>query len=46
MPIQTQEIQKTPTRLNQKRKFPQHIIIKKLNIQNKRILKATKEKTE
>ncbi|MQL00643.1 hypothetical protein EI005_25925, partial [Escherichia coli] len=43
--INIQETYKTPNRLDQKSKFPHHIIIKTLNAQNKeRILKAAREK--
>jgi hypothetical protein len=34
MPIQTQEVQKTPNREDQKKKSPQHIIVKTLIVQN------------
>jgi hypothetical protein len=45
MPIKVQKAHRRPNRLDQKRKFSPHIIIKTLNIQNKeRPLKATKEK--
>jgi hypothetical protein len=41
MPIKVQEAYRTPIGLDKKRKFPQHIIMKTLIIQNKeRILKA------
>ena len=32
--IQTQEAQRTPNRQDNRRKFPQHIIVKTLTIQN------------
>ena len=44
MPVKVKETYRTPYRLDQRRKFPGHIIIKTLNIQNKgKILKAAKE---
>ena len=47
MSINIQETYKTPNRLDQKSKFPHHIIIKTLNAQNKdRILKAAREKDQ
>lgn len=47
MPIKVQEAYRTLSRLNQKRKPPQHLIIKILNVQNKgRILKATRGKEQ
>jgi hypothetical protein len=45
MPINTQEAYRMPNRLDKKRNFSSHIIIKILNAQNKeRILKAVREK--
>jgi hypothetical protein len=45
MPINIQEVYKTPICLDQKRKSSQHIIIKIQNLQNKeRILKAARAK--
>jgi len=45
MPINVQEVYRTPNRLDQKRKSSHHIIIKTLNIWNKeRILKAARSK--
>jgi hypothetical protein len=45
MPINIQEAHRTPNRLDQKRKFSYHIIVKTPNAQNKkRILKALIEK--
>jgi hypothetical protein len=45
MPMNIQEAYKTPNRLNQKRNFSHHIIIKTSNALNKkRILKAVREK--
>jgi hypothetical protein len=35
MPMNIQESYRTPSRLDQKRNFPQHIIIKTANTQNK-----------
>jgi hypothetical protein len=35
MPIKVKEACKMPNRLDRKRKLPQHIIIKTLNVQNK-----------
>jgi len=35
MPINIQEVYRTPIRLNQKRKFSSHIIIKTKNLKNK-----------
>jgi hypothetical protein len=44
MPIWIQKTYRKPKRLDQKLKFPCHMIIKSVNIQNKeRILKAAKE---
>jgi hypothetical protein len=45
MPMNIQEAYRTPNRLNQKRKSPQHIIIKTPHAKNReRILKAVREK--
>jgi hypothetical protein len=45
MPINIQEAQRIPNRLDQKRNSTHHIIIKTTNILNKeRILKAVREK--
>jgi hypothetical protein len=45
MPITIQEAYKIPIRVDQKRKFSQHITIKTQNLQNKeRILKVAGEK--
>ena len=45
MAIEVQETNRTPNKLDQKRKFSCHIIIKTLNAQNKeRILKAVRGK--
>jgi hypothetical protein len=45
MPINIQETYRTPNKLDQKRNFSCHIIIKTRNAQNKeRILKAVREK--
>ena len=47
MAINIQEVYRTPNRLDQKRKFYSHIIVKTLNVQNKEILlKATREKAK
>lgn len=47
MPVKVQEAYRTTTRLGQKRKYPHHIIIKTLNIQNKeRIILASREKDQ
>lgn len=44
MPIQIQEAHITSNRQDQKRKFPQHIIVKSLSRHNKEnILKAARE---
>jgi hypothetical protein len=45
MPMNTQEADRTPNRLDQKRNFSCNIILKTPNAQNKeRILKATRNK--
>jgi hypothetical protein len=45
MPINIQETYRTPNRLNQKRNYPCHIIVKTSNALNKeRILKAVRER--
>ncbi|ERE69936.1 LINE-1 type transposase domain-containing protein 1 [Cricetulus griseus] len=45
MPMKVQEAYRTPNRLDNKKKSPQHIIIKTPNLQNKeKILRAAKEK--
>jgi hypothetical protein len=45
MPINIQEVYRTPNRLDQKRNSSGHIIVKTLNAQNKEsILKAVREK--
>jgi len=45
MPIKIQEAYRTPNRLDQKRNFSHHIIVKTPNAQNKeRLLKAVREK--
>jgi hypothetical protein len=45
MPIQVQEVSRTPNRLDQNRTTPQHIIIKTTITENtERTLKAVKEK--
>jgi hypothetical protein len=45
MAINVQKAYRTPNKLDQKRKSSHHIIIKKLNAQNKeRILKAVRDK--
>jgi hypothetical protein len=47
MAINIQEAYRTPNRLDEKRNFPHHIIVKASNTQNKeRILKAVKEKCQ
>lgn len=47
MPIKVEETYRTPNRLNQRRKYPWHIIIKIPYVQNKeRTLKAAKEKDQ
>jgi hypothetical protein len=46
MPIQVQEASRTPTRLDQNRTTPRHIIIKTTSTETReRILKAVREKT-
>jgi hypothetical protein len=45
MPMNIQEAYRTPNKLDQKRNFSRHIIIRKTNVLNKdRILKALREK--
>lgn len=45
--IQIQEAQRLANRQDQKRKFPQHIIVKTLHIQNKEsVLRAAREKSQ
>jgi hypothetical protein len=45
VPIQVQEVSRTPNRLDQNRTTPQHIIIKTTSTENsERILKAVREK--
>ena len=45
MPMNVQEVYRTPNRLDQKRNSSQHIIIRTTNAPNKdRILKAVREK--
>jgi hypothetical protein len=45
MPIQVQEASRTPTRPDQNRTTPQHVIIKTTSTENReRILKAVREK--
>jgi len=45
MPINIQEAYRTPNRLDQKRNFSLHIIVKTPNAQNKeRILKTVRQK--
>ena len=45
MAINVQEAYRTPNRMDQKRNFPRHIIIRTTNTLNKyRILKAVREK--
>jgi hypothetical protein len=47
MAINIQEAYRTPSRLEQKRKFSHHIVLKTLNVQNKeRILKAARENSQ
>jgi hypothetical protein len=47
MPIQVQKAFRTPSRLNQKRTTPQHIIIKTTSADNREtILKAVREKNK
>ena len=47
MVIKVQEVYRTPNKWDQKRKSSHHIIIKRLNAQNKeRILKAARKKTQ
>jgi hypothetical protein len=47
LPIQLQEAFGTPSRLNQNKIAPQHIIIKTTSTENKeRILKAVREKNQ
>jgi hypothetical protein len=47
LPIQVQEASKAPTKLDQNRTSPQHIIIKMTNIEKtERILKAVREKKQ
>jgi hypothetical protein len=47
MPIQVQEASMTPTRHDQNRIFPQHIIVKTISTENKeRILKAVRKKNQ
>jgi hypothetical protein len=47
MPIQVQEASRTPNRLDQNRTYPQHIVIKTTNTENReRILKAVREKKQ
>jgi hypothetical protein len=47
MPMNIQEVYKTPNRLDQKRNSSHHIIIKTPNAQNKqRILKAVRKKVK
>jgi hypothetical protein len=47
IPINIQEAYKTPNRLDQKKKFSYHIIVKSPNAQNEeRILKAVREKVK
>jgi hypothetical protein len=47
MPIQVQELSRTPNRLNQNRTTPQHIIIKTRSTETReRILKSAREKKQ
>jgi hypothetical protein len=47
MPIQVQEVSRTPNRLDQNRTTSQHIIIKTTSTDNReRILKAVREKKQ
>jgi hypothetical protein len=47
VPIMIQETYRIPNRLDQKRKFPCHIIIETLNIQNEeRMLKDRRDPTK
>jgi hypothetical protein len=47
LPIQVQEASRTPSRLDQNKTSPQHIIIKKTSTDNReRILKAIKQKKQ
>lgn len=47
MPIQIQEAHITSNRQDQKRKFPQHIIVKILSMHNKEsVLKVVRGKTQ
>jgi alkylated DNA nucleotide flippase Atl1 len=47
MPIQVQEVSRTPNRLDQDRTTPWHIIIEKTSTENReRILKAVREKKQ
>jgi hypothetical protein len=47
MPMNIQEAYRTPNRLDQKRNFSCHRIIKTVNVKNKeRILKAVREKVK
>lgn len=47
MPVTVQKSYRTPIRLDQKRKFPWHISIKTLNLQNKeRIVKLPGKKNK
>jgi hypothetical protein len=47
LPIQVQEVSRTPNRPEQNRTSPQHIIIKTISTENReRILKAGREKNQ